>query len=282
MMDKESIKELMDKGIIPNELKSEKSLSGGTVSELVLLEFYDGNKRVIKFNEPHVIEAEAMFLEHYQNIELLPQVYYVDPSHKFMLYSFIEGSVTFNTKNKEKTLRELVTSVINQYEQISNPNGWGWADELSPTWADFLLSRLNESSAILDNTLPTEDEELVRAIIRKLHSDNAKSLPCLLHGDFGFHNFIFEDDTLCGVIDPTPVYGQPLYDLIYAFCSTPDGLTKETIESAASLLNESKSGQDLYEEVLVGLFFRIASCIKHHPNDLKQYLEAWSYWKDIV
>ncbi|WML48323.1 phosphotransferase [Neobacillus sp. PS3-34] len=282
MMDKESIKELMDKGIIPNEIKSEKSLSGGTVSELVLLEFNDGAKRVIKSNEPHVIEAEAMFLEHYQNIELLPQVYYVDPSHKFMLYSFIEGSVTFNTKNKEKTLRELVTSVINQYEHISNPNGWGWADELSPSWVDFLLSRLNESSAILDNTLPAEDEKLVRAIIGKLHSDNAESLPCLLHGDFGFHNFIFEDHILCGVIDPTPVYGQPLYDLIYAFCSTPDGLTKETIESAASLLNESKSGQDLYEEVLVGLFFRIASCIKHHPYDLKQYLEAWSYWKEIV
>ena len=37
---------------------------------------------------------------------------------------------------------------------------------------------------------------------------------------------------LHGVIDPLPVLGDPIYDLIYAFCSTPEDVTKETIDYA--------------------------------------------------
>nr|WP_239587430.1 phosphotransferase [Bacillus pakistanensis] len=43
--------------------------------------------------------------------------------------------------------------------------------------------------------------------------------PFLLHGDCGVHNFVFKGGSLSGVIDPTPVLGEPLYDLLYAFCS---------------------------------------------------------------
>ena len=86
------------------------------------------------------------------------------------------------------------------------------------------------------------------------------------------------------MIDPTPVLGEHLYDLIYASCSSPDNLTRETIDSAVSHLvfRGKKSGQILYEEVLIGLYLRLATCIRHHPNDLEDYLKAWNYWKDIV
>jgi hypothetical protein len=38
----------------------------------------------------------------------------------------------------------------------------------------------------------------------------------------------------------------------------------------------------LYEEALVGLYLRMAACIKHHPSDFQEYLEAWYYWEEIV
>ena len=47
-----------------------------------------------------------------------------------------------------------------------------------------------------------------------------------------FDNFIFRENRLYGVIDPLPSLGDPLYDLIYAFCSTPEDLTKEAIDYA--------------------------------------------------
>jgi len=60
--------------------------------------------------------------------------------------------------------------------------------------------------------------------------------PFLLHGDCGVHNFIFNDNQLSGVIDPSPITGDPLYDFIYAFCSSPDELSKETIDLVVSYL----------------------------------------------
>jgi hypothetical protein len=38
----------------------------------------------------------------------------------------------------------------------------------------------------------------------------------------------------------------------------------------------------LYEEVLLGLFIRLARCKLHHPVDLPAYLNAWNKWKEIV
>ncbi|WP_243450159.1 hypothetical protein [Neobacillus terrae] len=70
--------------------------------------------------------------------------------------------------------------------------------------------------------------------------------------------------------------------MIYAFCSTPHALTKEVIDGAASLLIHGESGQELYKEVVIGLYIRIATCIKHHPEDLEKYREAWNYWKMII
>ncbi len=105
-----------------------------------------------------------------------------------------------------------------------------------------------------------------------------------MHGDCGVHNFIFNDGELFGVIDPIPVIGDPIYDLIYAFCSSPDDLTKETIDSAVSqlMIKKEKNIPFLYEEVIIGLYLRLGTCIKHHPHDFEEYLKAWYYWKDLI
>jgi aminoglycoside phosphotransferase (APT) family kinase protein len=104
--------------------------------------------------------------------------------------------------------------------------------------------------------------------------------PYLLHGDCGVHNFIFQGGHLSGVIDPTPIIGDPLYDLIYAFCSSPDDLSKETIDFAVSYLLHKRDNK-LYQDVIIGLYLRLGTCRKHHPNDFEEYLKAWSYWKDL-
>ena len=43
-----------------------------------------------------------------------------------------------------------------------------------------------------------------------------------------------------------------------------------------------KNDRDLYEEIVIGLYFRIDTCLRHHPKDLKDYLEAWRYWMGEV
>jgi Phosphotransferase enzyme family len=277
------IDEITNIGIIETIVET-KQLSGGTTSKLYLLCDSENNKYVVKFNEPHVLEAESHYLAFYMDVDFLPDLLYTEPAYRYIVYSFVAGAVDYPRKNKKEMLQTLVQHLISQYRSVEEPGSWGWADELTDSWQNFLLSRVIESSTILKPYLEKEDHNFVLNLVKSPNRNREFTQPFLLHGDCGVHNFIFTEEKLTGVIDPTPVYGEPLYDLIYAFCSSPDDLTKETISSAASLLKayENKNDRFLHEEVLIGLYFRMASCVRHHPEDLKEYLIAWDYWKNIV
>ncbi|MEH6987616.1 phosphotransferase [Cytobacillus firmus] len=238
-------------------------------------------KYVIKKNEPQIIKSEANFLNDYKKTDLLPKLLFVEPLYEYIIYSFIEGTANYVRKNKKETLQTLVQGLLNHYKPVDSSGGWGWADQPSESWEIFILDKINEANKILHSRLDNSHYNFVLELAEKNSKDKEAFL---LHGDCGVHNFIFRNGQLSGVIDPTPVIGEPLYDLIYAFCSSPEELTKETLLSAAAFLKSKTeiNPSVLYEEALVGLYLRMATCIKHHPSDFQEYLEAWDYWEEIV
>jgi len=130
---------------------------------------------------------------------------------------------------------------------------------------------------MIGSVLDDEDYELVLALARRKQEFNRQAL---LHGDCGVHNFVFDRQQFVGVIDPYPVVGEPIFDLIYAYCSSPDQLDAETISAALDRCNPALLGvYDLNAEVLIGLYSRIATCLIHHPADLDEYMAAWKVWK---
>lgn len=274
------INQLMDDNVLHSKPTYYEQLHGGTVSELYLLHL--GNiKYVVKKNEPKVIKSEANFLNYYRETDLLPKLLFVEQSYSYIIYSFIDGTTNYVKGNKKEFLKVLVQGLLNNYQSVPGSNGWGWADQPSVSWQSFILNEINEANKFLHSRLDNSSYNLVLNLVNK----NSKSKkPYLLHGDCGVHNFIFNNRQLIGVIDPTPVIGEPLYDLIYAFCSSTDELTKATIDSAVSLLKFKReiNNSFLYEEVLIGLYLRLATSIKHHPSDFEEYLQAWYYWEDIV
>lgn len=274
------IKELIHNSIIHSEPTEYEHLKGGTVSELYLLNM-DGIKYVVKLNDLQVIQSEAMFLDYYKEIKLLPKLLFVEPSYKYIVYSFINGSTNFVRKNKKDMLKTLVQGLLNNYKPTPNEIGWGWADQPVDSWQRFLINEIAEAKKIIASRLDNDDYSFVCNLVKKNRTD---SKPFLLHGDCGVHNFIFSDEQLIGVIDPTPIIGDPLYDLVYAFCSSPDDLTKETIDSVVRhlMLKREKNNLALYGQVMINLYLRLGTCIKHHPNDLEEYFKAWNYWKGII
>lgn len=275
------VSSLKEKDILKQESYNIKTLTGGTTSKLFMLESQDSSKVILKFNKPRVIQSEVYFLKKYEDNQLFPKVLYVAESFNYMLYSYVEGLTDYPLNNKADILKNIVQAVINHYQSVPEFKGWGWIDEPTNSWGDFLLNEVEYAKESVNQVLDQDNEILVRKLIEKFMVYEGESY--LLHGDLGVHNFLFQDNILSGVIDPTPVLGYPLYDLIYAFCSSPEDLSKETIHSAASEMNIGpRNSQHLYEQVLIGLFFRISSCIKYHPQDLTQYVEAWEYWKAIV
>jgi fructosamine-3-kinase len=281
---KEIIKELIHNNIIQSITTQYEKLNGGTVSELYLLYNSDGTKYVVKLNEPQVLKSEANFLDCYKNLNLLPNLLFVEQSYNYIVYSFISGTTNLTGVNKQEMLKALVEGVLNNYKTVPNDIGYGYADELTDSWQVFLWNEIIEVNKILKSHLASDEYNFVLNVFENLKNNDIEREPFLLHGDCGIHNFIFNAGQLEGVIDPTPVVGYPLYDLIYAFCSSPDDLTKETIDSAVShlMIKGEKDNSILYEEVIIGLYLRLGACIKHHPNDFGEYLKAWYYWKKVI
>ncbi|MBM7650329.1 fructosamine-3-kinase [Bacillus ectoiniformans] len=276
------IEELIHKQKIEAGFNDLQVLNGGTASQLYAVYYGEVPRYVIKSNKAEIVKSEANFLRAYQHIKLVPQLIYVDLSHPFLLYSFVKGQTDVSNVNKKSSLQTLVQELINQYQPVTSDSGWGWWDEPSDSWKEFLLASVFTSKQIIGTVLNAEDTE---AVIHLLQEKTWSSMeqPYLLHGDCGFHNFVYIDKELNGVIDPIPVLGDPIYDLVYAYCSSPVDLTKETILSAYRYLTISNhSEQEVWESVVIGLYLRIAACIKHHPEDLEKYLEAWGYWRKIA
>ncbi|MED4204940.1 phosphotransferase [Neobacillus mesonae] len=271
------INQLISNNIIDSEPTEYKQLNGGTVSELYLI----SNKYVVKTNEPQVIESEVNFLHSHKESNLLPGVLFAEKSYNYIVYSFISGSTNYHRKNKKEMLKGLVQGLLNYYKSVPKQTGWGWADQPCDTWKSFLINEIKAAKKIIHSRLDCHQHDFVLSIAQNM---NYESKPFLLHGDCGVHNFIFKDGQLSGVIDPTPVIGDPFYDLIYAFCSSPDELTKEIIDEAASHLTIKceECNSFLYKKVLIGLYLRIGACIKHHPHDFEQYRQAWNYWFNLL
>ncbi|WP_129692445.1 phosphotransferase [Gottfriedia acidiceleris] len=279
------INDLSNMNVINKKEIKYTQLTGGTSSSIYLLSnSKNDSKFIVKLNDPRVLKSEAYFLNFYNTVDLLPNLLFAEKAFKYIVYPFIPGSTNYVKQNKKELLIALVEQLINNYESYPNAPGWGWAVDLSNSWSDFLMSRMTESYKILDSYLDKQDHTLVFSIVNNSNQITFQGEPFLLHGDCGIHNFIFNKGELRGIIDPTPVFGDPLYDLIYAFCSSPDNLTKETIYAAVSHLKflQNNDSHIIYKNVLVGLYFRLATCIKHHPNDLAEYLIAWNYWTNLV
>ncbi|AJQ60023.1 aminoglycoside phosphotransferase [Bacillus thuringiensis] len=263
--------QLIKEKVISHYPNSVKALNGGTTSTVYLLD----EQYVVKLNESDVIREAAYFLQFYKKDELFPKLLYKEPLNRYIVYSFLEGTTSCKLGHKRSVLCKLVKEVINKYEVATEVDGWGWKENLLQSWSEFLTTNVIEAH---ENVRRYISEEEYRTVLNLANRDAGINQPFLLHGDLGFHNFIFKENKLHGVIDPLPVLGDPIYDLIYAFCSTPENLTKETINYAMKQCVFHKKDCDLYEEIVIGLYLRIDTCLRHHPKDLEDYLIAWRYW----
>ncbi|MFJ8217981.1 MULTISPECIES: phosphotransferase family protein [Bacillus cereus group] len=270
--------QLVKEKVISHSPNSVKALNGGTTSTVYLLD----EKYAVKLNEAEVIREEANFLSFYEGNTLFSKLLYKEPLHTYIVYSFLEGSTSCGQGHKRRTLHTLVKEVINKYKIVPEAGGWGWKESQVQSWHEFLTTNVMEAHENVRRYISEEEYRRVLKLANSPSRGTGINQPFLLHGDFGFHNFIFQENKLHGVIDPLPVLGDPIYDLIYAFCSTPEDLTKETIDYAMEQCVVHKKDRDLYEEIVIGLYLRIDTCLRHHPKDLEHYLVAWRYWMDKI
>jgi aminoglycoside phosphotransferase len=282
----EIIEILNNKSLIKNNGLEFKALKSGTTNG-VLYNIYVENTPtyVIKIDHPSIINSTEEFLLAYQDVLLLPNVLYTDDKKEFLVYSYISGETHFNRGSKLQWMTPLVKELFNQYKKADQDIPWGRVNgSKRESWSDFNQISLQSAKENIGDLFPSEDHRRVALLVNALSKYHVQEEKYYLHGDAGVHNFVYAANELKGVIDPSPLIGPRIYDFTYAFCSSPDSLDVSTLMHSFSLWNgnASLSKERLFDEVLFQLYTRIGVCIKVHPHDLNEYLEAWREWREYL
>lgn len=276
------INTLNQEGIIDNNVIATMNKSGTTDGIVYFLSEREEVKYVLKIDHPHQIALTEQFLGTYKLIELLPEVVFTDPAAAYIVYSYIKGTTHYNRGSKINWLRILVKEFFNKYEKVADTDNWGRLESPIQSWREWNYRSLVGTRKDWGSLLTTQDYNRVESICENISKNEDQRVRYLLHGDTGVHNFVFNESSLVGVIDPSPMIGPKLYDFTYAFCSSPDDLNLETLMAAFELLHhEPIERSRLIEEVMFQLYCRIGICIRLHPHDLEDYLLAWDYWKSF-
>jgi len=267
--DKKIINKLLN--YLNEDYKNHKDLNTGVSSKVILL----NDCYLIKQNTKLILQAEIEFLKH-NNLDMFQKIIYVDPKYEFVVYKFIPGETMKHIDNLEDTIEKII-SISTSYTDCTL-DGFGYLNEEVSSWSRFLKDEITYSSFNLKQYIPSKKIVYKCIEILEKYPFNKK----LLHGDFGTHNFIQENGKLVGVIDPMPVIGDYLYDLLFAIVSNVNIISNITLEKLYSLINEPI--EKIHAMLTIVLYCRISRCLKYHPQDIDIYMNFWNllYDKEVI
>lgn len=241
---------------------SHKYFRDGTDSRIILL----NGVYIIKQNNPKLLESEALFSKWYKSPKL-QEVIYSDKDYRYIIYNFVPGDVMHTVDDFNDAVSNI-KEIVQGYKKYDEA-GFGYIYEPSASWEDFLKALVHEHSL----TLPEAFNYLPKVYEAINELANYSFEKKLIHGDFGTHNFIKENGKFVAAIDPIPIAGDALYDLIFALISNVAFLPHISLDFLCELSGEPKEKVKALLTVL--LFCRLDTCVKYNKEDLEDYLDFW-------
>ncbi|OWA34057.1 hypothetical protein B9G55_17140 [Saccharibacillus sp. O16] len=278
-----TIQHLFMKGIIETVELREKPESEEEGKRTYVLTADGKPKYSLCMDAPENIAMAEQLHKAYPDSPLLPKVLYADPVKGYLVQPYVEGAVGQSTEErglKKVWLTALVVDLLNRYEMDEAGGKWGRLTEPSSSWSEFNERELSKARENLNGLQPAEDCERVALLLEPLAEAGSKYL---LHGHTDAHQFVFRKKELVGVLEPKPTAGPVLYDLVQAFCSTPDDLSLETLFDAYSRLDAKNGDQErLVQEALLRLYCRMGEHAAASSAELNEYLAAWQFWRMLL
>ncbi len=243
--------------------------SDGATDSIV---FSIGNMYLVKTMNDKEIDITLTFLKKYKDIKNFQRVITINYNLNYICFEFIDGKKqNVITKEKSKKYIPQIYNIVSNYSNIPDFVKFGYLDSPTSSWIEFLKEETNNAIKNIDictislNKLHLALENLV----------NTKEDFVLLHGDFGFHNFLIDDNDNINVIDPMPVYGDRLYDFYFALLSNASLLSNLTMDYILSFFEKEdiKKKKNL---LLVCIFIRMCRCYKYNRKDYPYYLNLYN------
>ena len=268
------LKDLKQKGVIDKSFTEVSLLSEHGNSRVGVISKNGEKTFVIKIHNAVHIRAESTFLLEYAKNPHTPQLLFVDPEGKYLLYTYIDGQSSDMSVSKGQWLQALIEKYINHYKFYPDSEIWGYLDDSCPTYADVLKSDIQYWSQA--RSVLTKEDEVLALTLSEEVGPKYKGQKYLVHGDPSIRNSLFKNGQLVAVIDPYPLIAPKIYDVLFAFCSDPRDLDLEVLRSVIDNLHGWDGDETvLKKHLLVHLYCRIGIAVKHSPQTVSEYVQAW-------
>ena len=240
--------------------ESHKHFHDGTTSTILLL----NGVYIIKKSTPELLKAEATFAKEYLSIPKLQKVTYIDENYEFVIYDFVPGDV-MHTVMDFKDLADNLKLITNAYKNYSF-DGFGYISHPVNSWDDFLKEEVQEATKEFGevNYLLPQVEDAISELTKYPFDKK------LLHGDFGTHNFIASNGKFVAAIDPIPLVGDKLYDILFALVSNIDLIPYLSMDFLTSYTGEPD--EKITAMLKVVLYCRICRCAKYDKELIEPYI----------
>ncbi len=237
-----------------------KVFSEGATEAIV---FSINNEYLIKKTNKQELDVYNEFFSKY-NGKRFQKLYYINYDLSYACLSFIQGNKYDNSIEVNRIINILYETTSN-YKKIDY-DGFGYLFEDHKTWTDFLKDEIDYSIELLD-----ENKFDMDSINKALNIvSNNKIDKYLLHGDFGTHNFVINNNELF-FIDPMGLVGDPLYDFFFAIYSDYHIFKDVSFNDLLKYFNVDLE----YKKAIMYITFIIRMCrtYKYDREDFNYYLD---------
>ncbi len=227
-------------------------------------------KYLVKTMDYKTLKSQVEFLKLYNDTNYFQKIIYYNEKLNYICFEYIDGNKI--SKSDTINIKELITKIkdiVLSYKKY-NYNGFGYLYENNKSWFDFLKDEVEYSKKELENLNISMDIVKKSLNILKDYKFEKK----LIHGDFGFHNFLIDSNNDLKVIDPMPVVGDYLYDFYFAILSNANILKRVNI-SDILLIFDNENFKNKKALFIIVLYIRMSRCHKYNITDFKTYINIY-------
>jgi hypothetical protein len=224
------------------------------------------DKYLIKTVDENTLKVQEEFLNEYKS-DFFQKIIYVNKELLYICYEFIEGEKFNKSKvSVDKLIKDLYTITSNY--SLYDYDGYGYLfSDYGKTWRQFLEDEVIYSKQEIEDI---NIDKVMKAL------DIIQKYPVkqyLIHGDFGTHNFLFNNDEL-KVIDPMGVVGDYLYDFYFSILSNSKIFLNVDINKVLEFFNRDIE----YKRALflVVLYIRMSRAHHYDIDNFEKYLKLYN------
>lgn len=219
------------------------------------------DKYLIKTVDIKELDAYLEFFKYYKK-DYFQKVICYSKELLYICFNYIEGTLFKDNILDSKLVVNELYEITSNYKEYKY-DAYGYLEEENFTWEEFLMDEAyrEEDKINIDYKKLFDSFEVIKKY-------NAPKY--LLHGDFGTHNFIVNNDKIYA-IDPIPLVGDYLYDFYFAIFTDVKIFKDLEVDYILSFFDREFE----YKKALMTICFyiRLRRASKYDKDNLNIFIE---------